>query len=59
MSKKKKIIFTIILLVVMTLGCGIAALFHPLGKLRRMLMRFSIIAFLALLLFLAGLMKGR
>lgn len=59
MNNKKKIILIIAVLFLIAAGCSLAALFAPLGKFRGMVVKISVLAFLATLVFIAGLIKGR
>ena len=59
MDNRKKIMIILGLLLLAAIGCGLAAWLLPVGKFRGLLIRFSILAFLAVLVFSAGLVKGR
>ena len=59
MDNRKKIMIILCLLLLAAIGCGMAAWLLPVGKFQGLLIRFSIIAFLAVLVFIAGLVKGR
>lgn len=59
MKNKKIIAVIVIILFLAAFGCALAAWLFPLGKFQGIVVKFAIIAFLALIVFVAGLMKGR
>ena len=59
LMNKKKIIAIIVFLLVIAASGGVALIFFPLGKFEVIVRNFSLVAFLAVIAFSFGLIKGR